>query len=270
MNLGVYTRAELVARGETDSSLRRSVRDQTLTRIRDGWYATTDANPAAIEAVRRGGVLSCVSALDLHGFWVAPGYPGVHFRGTRTTKRQGACGHHGRLRPAGGAIDSPALALACAAKCMRAEDWIAVVDSVLNTKQMAVEDMRQALDGLIDHEANRLLEKCDPDAESGTESIVRVRLRAHNFKVVVQPRITGVGRYDLGVGRLLIECDSKTHHMSERDYERDRWRDRKVMLAGYLPLRLTYSTVFYDWEDAMADIVALTRKARHRYGAQRC
>ncbi len=266
----MYSRTELVARGETDSTLRRSVRSGALTRVRGGWYATPTANPAAVEAVRRGGVLSCVSALDLHDFWVAPGYPDVHVRGTRANNRPGFCRHHGRLHRAGGAIDSPALALACAAKCMRAEDWIAVVDSVLNTKKMTVEDIRNALDGLIDYEAIRLLERCDPDAESGTESIVRVRLRAHNFKVTVQPRIPGVGRYDLGVGRLLIECDSKTHHMSERDYERDRWRDRKVMLAGYLPLRLTYSTVFYDWEDAMADIVALTRKSRHRYGAQTC
>ena len=39
--------------------------------------------------------------------------------------------------------------MACAADCMRGEDWIAAADSVLNKKGMETEDLRQALEGLI-------------------------------------------------------------------------------------------------------------------------
>ncbi|GAA3036704.1 hypothetical protein GCM10010528_16740 [Gordonia defluvii] len=149
MNVGVFTRAELLRTGETDSSLRRYVREGRLSRLRAGWYATGTANPAAVEAVRRGGVLSCVSALVVHGFWVAPGYPNVHVRGLRDNRHAGFCRHRGRPLPTRAAVDSIATALACAADCMRGEDWIAAADSVLNKKGMETEDLRQALEGLI-------------------------------------------------------------------------------------------------------------------------
>lgn len=265
MNVGVFTRAELLRTGETDSSLRRYVREGRLSRLRAGWYATGTANPAAVEAVRRGGVLSCVSALTVHGFWVAPGYPNVHVRGLRDNRHAEFCRHRGRPLPTRAAVDSVATALACAADCMRGEDWIAAADSVLNKKGMETEDLRQALEGLISPPVHRLLDKCDPRSESGTESLARVRLRASGYAVEVQPRICG-RRRDLRIGRLIIECDSKAHHTSPANYELDRQRDRETLLAGYATMRLTYSTIIYNWDRALDDIQAFTRAARHRYG----
>jgi len=268
MEIGIFTRTELIRRGENDSTLRRLVREGRLTRLRDGWYATATAHPDAVEAVRRGGTLSCASALALRGFWVAPGYPGVHIRVPRGQHKRGFCRHRGRAEPVHSAIDSIAVALACAANCMTDEDWIAVADSVMNTKRMSIEDLRCALVGLIDAPTQRLLNKCDPRSESGTESIARVRLRSRGYKVEVQPRICG-RRRDLLIGRLIIECDSKAHHTSETNYELDRRRDRETLLAGYETMRLTYRTILYDWEQTVADIAAFTRSARHRYG-RRC
>ena len=150
---------------------------------------------------------------------------------------------------------------------MSDEDWIAVADSVMNTHRMTVEDLRHALGGLISASTHRLLDKCDPRSESGTESIVRVRLRSRGYKVEVQPRICG-RRRDLVIGRLIIECDSKAHHTSPANYELDRQRDCETLLAGYATMRLTYNTIIYNWVNALADITAFTRAARHRYGGK--
>ena len=95
-------------------------------------------------------------------------------------------------------------------------DWIAAVDSVLNAKKMTVEDMRSALDGLIDYDAMQLLEM-RPDAESRTRSIVpgpapalfqSGRPAAHSRCRALRPRGQAPPH----------QCDSKTHHMGERDY----------------------------------------------------
>jgi hypothetical protein len=39
---------------------------QRILRVRIGWYALPDASPAVVAAVRAGGRLACVSALEWH------------------------------------------------------------------------------------------------------------------------------------------------------------------------------------------------------------
>ncbi len=266
---GVFTRAEILRLGHTDGSIRRLVDSGALTRLRNGWYATLTADPEVVAAVARGGALSCASALKRHGFWVAPGYtaPHVtapHIRGPRGRQLPGFCRHHGRGRPVRGPVDPVDLALACAAKCMSAEDFIVVADSVLNSRAMTTEDLRRALTGLIDARTDRLLDNCDPRAQSGTETLTRIRLRSRGYKVVVQPDRPSGGHSDLAIGRLILECDSKQHHTSIENYEKDRWQDRKSLLAGRFTIRLTYSMVMHQWDEVFTDIEAFVRADRHR------
>lgn len=260
----VYTRLQLLSLGQDDSSIRRQVRLGLLTRVRDGWYATPGAEPHVLIAVRQGGALTCASALKLYRFWVPPGYAKVHVRGPRE-HRPGFCRHHGRPRPVPTAVDSIALSLACAAKCMTAEDFIVAADSVLNKRGLTVAGLRSALTGIVDAKTMRLLNKCDPRAQSGTETLARVRLRARGYKVQVQPRRPSGGHSDLAIGRLIIECDSRQHHLlDEAQYEKDRLQDRKSLLVGRPTFRLTYAMVIHHWDDALADIAEFVRADRHR------
>ena len=70
VNLGVFSRPELRARGLTDADLRRKVRHGELLVPRRGWYAQPEADPDAVTAAKRYGALSCASALTKHGLWV--------------------------------------------------------------------------------------------------------------------------------------------------------------------------------------------------------
>lgn len=129
LDFGIYSRTDMHAKGFSDNEIRRLLCSENLTNPKTGWYGIGTANERAISAMRKGGVLACVSALQERGYWVAPGYPTLHFRMTKYTgKTVGECRGHGSRKPIKQAIDPAPLALAYAVECMSAEDWIATCD----------------------------------------------------------------------------------------------------------------------------------------------
>lgn len=110
----------------------------------------------------------------------------------------------------------------------------------------------------------RLLDKVDPRAGSGTESVTRVRLRNANVLVRSQVEIEDVGRVDLLVGeRLILECDSREFH-NDRQRTEDNRRDRVATVGGYRVLRIDYAEVMFGWDAVLADVMDLVRTRRHR------
>lgn len=108
-----------------------------------------------------------------------------------------------------------------------------------------------------------LADKCDARSESGTETIIRLRLRGLKIALRTQVDIPGVGRVDFLVGdRLIIEADSVEHHLPK--YQSDRRRDRVATGLGFLVIRLTYEDVVYRWDVVVKDILAVIRRRDHR------
>ena len=263
---GIYTRVQLIVQGYDDRMIRNAVRNGSLIRLRSGWFALPSADQRAMAAVRDGGVLTCVGALEFHGLWIPPGCNDrLHLRRSKNkTGRHEACRPLlGRFQTATNAVDSIPVALSCAARCLTPEEWIAICDSYMDRTGKSVQDVAEELDG-AGATVHGLLSRCERRSQSGTESIARVRLRALGYHVVVQPQVEGVGRVDLRIGVLLIECDSMLYHATKEDYERDHHRDRRALVDGWLTLRLTYDDILYDWDGVLADIRAITRAGRHR------
>ncbi len=262
MDSGVFTVTELKARGASDAQIRRALRTGNLIRLRSGWLARDGADPEVVVAVRQGAVLGCVSALQRRGVRIPPGYDALHVRTSKSLRGSvpRSCRGHGPPPPAATAVDPVDIALGCAVNCMTAEHWIAACDSAMESGLID----RGEVAGVVGARGRALLSKCDDRSQSGTESIVRVRLRARRFSVVVQPRIAGVGKVDLRIGRLLIECDSKAHHTSLANYQNDRRRDRTALRQGWMSMRVTYDDVIYGWDDVLADITVIARADRHR------
>ena len=246
----------------TEAQVRRAIRAGDLIRLRSGWYARPDADPTVAAVVRGGAVLGCVSALRRHGVWVAPGYDTVHIRASKSRRGSVArsCRVPGPPLPTSAAVDPVDVALRSAVLCMSGEHWIAACDSALESGLVDRADLAADLNA----RGKSLLSKCDENSQSGTESICRVRLRALRFGVIVQPRISGVGKVDLRVGKLLIECDSKTHHTSLENYQNDRRRDRAALVRGWMTMRVTYDDVLYGWDDVLNEVQTITRADRHR------
>ncbi|NMO00109.1 hypothetical protein HH308_02640 [Gordonia sp. TBRC 11910] len=262
---GAYRTAQLLKAGETAASIRAAARAGGLDDIGPGWWAVPTADRDVVAAVRAGGVLSCVSALKLYGLWIAPGYPGLHVRCSRHGEENGKrrCSPFGRQPPTRHAVDDLPTALACATKCMSDEDWIAAVDSALNQKLTTLEALQRAWPRIPRRVLN-MLGKCDGRAQSGTETIVRLRLRALGFHVEVQKWIDNVGWVDLVVGRLVIECDSRGFHTSKEARTNDARRDRHTQIGNRIVVRIMYDEVLYCWPEVLADIRAFTDADRHR------
>jgi hypothetical protein len=64
---GIATTGELQAHGFTAEIIAAFVAHRQVIRIRRGWYTTPDVDPAVIAAIRVGGRLGCISALEHHG-----------------------------------------------------------------------------------------------------------------------------------------------------------------------------------------------------------
>lgn len=112
----------------------------------------------------------------------------------------------------------------------------------------------------------RLLALIDSRAESGTESIVRVLLALEGIIATPQARVpfTDLERLDLVVGdRLVIECDSRAHHSTPADLDRDNARDLMLTALGYYVIRIRYRAAVSDPEGVVAAVRAVVDAGLH-------
>ncbi len=265
---GVFSFAELTRRGMGQSQVTRMAKSGDLRPLRRGWYATPYADSRVVEAVAANGVCSCVTALDLHDVWVPPHGKRVHVRSRESGHRNGRaarfCRRYGRPLPEIYPVDDVLTALAHAIKCLDAEGIIAVCDSILHRGLAEMCDLREVF-AAAPERVRKLLERCDDRAESGTESIMRLRLLAMGLSVAVQVTIQAIGRVDLVVGRrLIIELDSiEFHDLSPEQREADRIRDEMAHRLGYLPLRFSYKRVMFAWDEVAETLTAILRRGDH-------
>ncbi|GAA1457568.1 type IV toxin-antitoxin system AbiEi family antitoxin domain-containing protein [Williamsia maris] len=263
---GVVTRRQLDEIGVGETEIRTLLRHGTLRRLRHGWYATPFADPTAVRAVTAGGVLTCLDALHRHGVWIPEHSRGLHLRpparGARISSTR-ACRAFGDVDRARSAVDDVPTAIRHAARCLDHEGFVVVCDSALNSGLVTIDELRTSLATAPQH-IHASLDRCDGKAQSGTETMVRLRLRSKNIAVTTQHHVPSVGHVDLLVGdRLVIEVDSVAHHTGVERYESDRTRDRELIRLGYLPLRFTYRQVVHDWASCETTVIDLVRRRRH-------
>lgn len=261
--MGVVSAAQLEAEGWLRGERRRALANGRLTRVRAGWYARQDADVEAVAAVRAHGCLSCASALDRHGAWIPEGLRGMHVRVARAAARRGRqCRPYGGAPPIHRAIDDVETAFRSLLRCVDDEDLVVVADSLLHLR-LATRHELEAWSASAPRRVRRALAKVDR-AESGLETIVRLRLRARGVAVRTQVQI-GRHRVDLLIGdRLIVECDGGEHHAGWAAQSADRARDRDLVLAGFVVVRLTDAQVVHGWEAVEADLMAFVRSDRHR------
>ena len=283
---GVASTAALLDRGVDANAVRRSVAHGDMLRVRNGWVASPTAAPDVVAAVRVGGALSCTSSLRRRDVWVL-GDRLLHVRTNRAARHRVSPadgrsplreGRHGvRVHPTitsslpravVAAVDDIPQSVLHAAHCLDRFAAVAALDSVLNLKLLSEHALADLLAPQIDRVAG-LLDLVDHRAQSGTESICRVRLRSAHIIARPQVRIGGVGHVDLLVGdRLVIELDSREHHSTSEGYAEDRRRDLELARLGYLVLRLAYAQALYHWEGVLAAVRGIIARGEHRWNGR--
>ena len=261
---GVYPYRELT-KAFGASTVQKMVRESVIKQLRRGWYEYGTARSDEIAAASRGGVITCVSALKRHSVWTPEG-GALHVRGDSwaVQHRKGPfCRQFGRPGPLEGIVDDVPTALRHAARCLDDEGFVVVCDSVLNKRIMDVEQLeyqfREAPEGIL-----RLLDRVDGRADSGPETMARLRLRSRNVQLEIQVQIDGVGRVDLLVGKyLIIEIDGFEFHSTRESFQKDRTRDAEAFDRGYWTLRFTYDDIVFRWPATEQVILNAVRDGLH-------
>lgn len=247
------------------ASLERLVREKKATVLRRGWVQVGEPPYEVVAAVKRGGVLSCLSALKRHGVWV-PEFHDVHTRGNKwaVLNRKGPfCRRFGRPAPEYGSIDDVATALAHCVHCLDDEGLLVVIDSIIHLGLMGF-DQVEYLFRDAPMRLNRILARVDDRAESGPETMIRSRLLAENVGLDIQVVIDGVGRVDILIGRwLIIEIDGWEFHGDKPHFASDRTRIVNASNLGYTLLPFTYEQVVFDAAATHRRIMTAIHNAAH-------
>lgn len=272
----VAERSQLITRGVRPPEISAAMRLGTIVRVRRGWFATADASDEQVAAVRIGGCLGGVTACATFGLWV-PESAAIHVSLPRNSSRLRSSPLPGRpvildwtsdrpqidpARPAWRV--EPETAIAQSLRVLAADEAVAMLDSALHRRLVS----RQAMGTILQKAPERMRgigPMTDSRAESGIESLVRVRLQSRGITSRPQVEIPGVGRVDLLIGdRLVVEVDGRAFHSSIDDFTRDRERDLTLAALGFRIIRLSYRQVILDWQASEAAILAVIDAGEHR------
>ncbi|WP_440708452.1 endonuclease domain-containing protein [Herbiconiux sp. YIM B11900] len=256
--------------GFTERAVLDLCRNESLIRVRRGYYARPDARIDVVRAVRLGGRLTSYSALRELGAWCPPDDERLHVAVDAHARalRDPDTGAPFRERPdvavhwktgvVGSLRSDPIVPIARAIRHLPSDldpaFTVAVLDSVLRG-QLATRRQLMAEFSTVPR-LGQALQRTDARAESGTESIARVRLREAGIDARLQVRMPPY-RVDLLIaGRLIVEVDGKEFHDSESTFESDRRRAAELTRRGYRVLHFSYSQVIYEWPRCLAAILA--------------
>lgn len=238
-----------------------------IVRIRAGVFALPTADPKVVTAAAHGGELTCADALRAHGVWVLPSPdPDVHVWMGRAGRQHPHAGcecvvHHSQGR-AGLGLASVATALVHAFRCLGEEAFFAAYESALNQRLISASD-QQRIRNELPRSAQWMLDLARSDAQSGLESLLRLRLHLLGIRLECQVDIANVGRVDFVVdGRLILEVDGRENHASAERRHKDLLRDAAASAQGYETLRFDYAMVIHQWELVIAAILPAIRRAR--------
>lgn len=269
-----WTTADLRSAGVPKRALRRWLDSGRLVRVRRGVYVSADTPAPLVDAARLGARLGCVSLLSLLGVFVRNA-SGLHVhidrgesrlppRGPRVVAHWRTPGDGGDHHLAAPIVD----ALVEAVRCQQPRDAIATLDSAWHLG-VADESVIAEVFARLPARYAALRPLLDPRSEAGTESLMRLLLRALGHRAEVQVRIAGVGRVDLVVeGWLIVECDSRAYHGDWAARRRDVRRDLAAARQGYTTVRPLAEDILSSYDEMVATMFDILRHGPTRAAAR--
>lgn len=265
---GLARGVDLQRLGFSRRALSRAVARGDIERIRDGVFGAGPIDPHVRDATAHGGALTCASVLQLWRIWVlAPTHvPHVWVGAHRHAHRHDGCrcvAHHSRGRPPLGSA-SLEVALVHFLRCAGDEAFFAAYESALRLRLLSVA-ARTRIREAIPASARWLVDLARSDADSGLESLLRLRLHLLGIRLDRQVAIEGVGRVDFVLaGLLILEVDGRGNHDGAGKRHKDLVRDAAASARGFETLRFDYAQVVHDWGTVQSAILAALDRVRDR------
>jgi len=264
---GIARTSELRAAGVSERALATALRAGEVLRPRQGLYALLSTPSPVLHAAAHGGVAGCATAARLHGLWVLDDTVWHVWMGRAGAARPADCDscrihwYDNGTRP--DAMATVRRALLQMAHCCGEEAFFAALESALHQRLLSVHD-REWIRSRLPTRMRWLVDFARVDADSGLESLVRLRLHRRGIDVRVQVRIHTTGRVDILIGeRLVIELDGQEGHADAVSRHKDLLRDAHAALWDYETLRFDYAMIVHDWELVEDAILAKIAAGAH-------
>lgn len=249
---GIARGTQLQGYGCSRRDLSAAVSSGSIRRVRQGVFALPGTDPKIVAAAAHGGSLTCAAALRAHGVWVlaAPNSQ-VHVwmveAGRRHPHSGCACVTHSTSGRAELGLAPIEVALVHLYRCHDEETFFAAYESAWN-KRMLSAHARAQIRRALPRSAAWMLDLARADAQSGLESILRIRLHLLGLRLDTQVKIPDVGRVDFVIGgRIILEADGEMNHGGARRHD-DLMRDAKASARGYETLRFDYDMIIRSWD----------------------
>ena len=262
---GLARGRELTAFGFTRRHLADAVNHDEIMRIRPGVFATLAAPREVRLAAGHGGALTCAGALRHHGVWVLRDDTVPHVwmgPANRVHHDRCQCVVHfrpGRMKLGYAEVEH---ALVHALECHGEEFFFCALESALNQRLVRTDALAR-IRAALPRSAQWMVDFARSDADSGLESLVRLRLHLLGIDVQTQVSLPSVGRVDFVIeGRLILEIDGRENHAGYDKMHEDRMRDAAASALGYETLRFDYWQVIENWPVVVSAIRAALIRAR--------
>ena len=248
------------------------VRDGELIAYEHGVVGIPGAERAVVLARIHGGLLTCQAAMRYYGLPVAQGTEQVHLvvapgRRFSTAGREvlHADRYRTRISPTSYPVQPLPEALARFLRCHVQDDSpLIALDAALHDERVTADQVRDLLRGPGSARALARLDRASDRARSPLETLTRMDLELAGLSFEDGVEIEGVGEVDLVIeGWVVVELDGYTYHCDEYQFGLDRWRDRRLVARGFLPLRFTRKDVYAH------QVVPDVRRALERWGVSK-
>jgi very-short-patch-repair endonuclease len=265
---GVARSRDLLRHGASSDDLRRAVAAETVVRLREGVYALPHADAGVALAALHGGEVACASALRAVGVWVLEPLVRPHVwvgsRGRAHPHPGCRCVSHRDAGVSAFGTVSLTQALLQVERCLGAEAFFAAFESAWRLG-LLTGSMRAEVRAGLPARRRWLVDIARSDADSGLESIVRLRFHRLGIALRSQVQIDEVGRVDFVIdGVLILEIDGKGNHAAPDQRHRDLLRDAAAAASGYETLRFDYALVLYSWPLVERAVLSRLRVIRGR------
>lgn len=281
---GVVERTQLLAAGLSERMIDRRVASGALIRLYPGVYAVGHRRLRReglwLAAVLAGGPGAALSHRSAAAAWGLQGDRStrvdVTVGGARGRAVRGLDVHRTRLRPLetttrhGLRITTPARTLLDLADVVSAPQLERALEEAARLRLYDGRALRRCLERANGRRGRARLQAAidliDPAAgetRSRTETLALRIVEAGGLPRPLVNTLVGDDEVDLlwRQQRLIVELDSRGHHLTPRAFEEDRRRDARHLAAGYRTLRFTYRQVERDPEYVAAALRAALRPA---------
>jgi len=260
---GALDRRRLVELGATDHDLRVALKQGGLNRPRRGWYSSWAEDDPRFRAMRVGGRLTGLSAIEALGGWVLGTHPlhvAVPANAARLRSQWRRDIRWADARPGGVVVHWVAVshdrgestgvvplidALELVCRTASVEQSIVALDWARRRGRLDVLELAHLQSRLGD--LGWLLDASERRCDSLPESLARTRCSAAGWSVNPQaPWRPGLERIDLVIeGAVALEVDGDEFHRDR--FEQDRERDLSISQHGLHAIRPSARQVMTRW-----------------------